>query len=366
MKNDYQLTETIERYLAGRMSPGELAEFEQLRKEHTEIEGAIAEHRQFIGMIKHYGERTELERRLNAIHQEIDVHALVEQVTVHPPWIVSLWRNHHSKISVAASVAIFAILSTMFFTGYFNNNDTNRITQLSSRVDYIAKQTIAIKQQVQSSHNGLRILPKVGPTNQGSGFALTSSGYIVTNYHVIKDADSVYVENANGDSYHAKVIYVETQYDIAILKIDDKSFEGLGALPYTFKKGKSDLGEEVWNYGYPDNEPNYGSGSISSAFGINGDSTSYRVSVPVNPGASGSPLIDAKGNIIGIVNLKQIQVEGAHFAVKSSYLLKAIDDIPVDSLKGKLILNSKNTLAGLSRPQQIKKLGNYVFKVNRF
>jgi serine protease Do len=50
---------------------------------------------------------------------------------------------------------------------------------------------------------------------------LSSNGYIATDYHVINGADSVYVQNAAGESFHAKVIYSEPQYDMAILQIND-------------------------------------------------------------------------------------------------------------------------------------------------
>src|SRR5579863_1079506 len=108
---DEQLLEVIERYLNGEMSADERKVFEQFRMENAEVDQRVVEHQQFTGMLKQYGERVELENRLNAIHQEIDVHALTEEVIIHPSWIVQLWRDHHSKISVAASIAIFAILA---------------------------------------------------------------------------------------------------------------------------------------------------------------------------------------------------------------------------------------------------------------
>jgi len=107
----------------------------------------------------------------------------------------------------------------------------------------------------------------------------------------------------------------------------------------------------------------FGLGALTSATGYQGDTTEYQVSIPVNPGNSGGPLLDDKGNVIGIINAKQTQVAGAAFAVKSAYLLKAIQNIPSDSLSKSLTLNTKNTLAGLSRTQQLKKLKNYVFMV---
>jgi serine protease Do len=59
----------------------------------------------------------------------------------------------------------------------------------------------------------------------------------------------------------------------------------------------------------------------------------------------------------------QTQTEGASYAIKTGYFYKAIQNVPQDSLSGKLSLGNKNTLAGLSRVQQIKKMQNYVFMV---
>src|SRR5207253_942207 len=108
----------------GEMNADERKVFEQFRTENAEVDQRVIEHQQFTGMLKQYGERVELESRLNAIHREIDVHALTEEVIIHPSWIVQLWRDHHSKISVAASIAIFAILATLFVTGKMDNNSS--------------------------------------------------------------------------------------------------------------------------------------------------------------------------------------------------------------------------------------------------
>src|ERR1700744_4322007 len=118
---DEQLLEVIERYLNGEMNADERRAFEQLRMENAEVDGKVIEHQQFTSLLKQYGERVQLENRLNAIHLEIDVHAIAEEVTIRPSWIVDMWRHHHSKISVAASIAIFAVLATLFVTGSLNN-----------------------------------------------------------------------------------------------------------------------------------------------------------------------------------------------------------------------------------------------------
>eukprot|EP01039_Chlorochromonas_danica_P013053 gene13053-15057_t len=122
------------------MTKAERSGFEALRSENADVNAKVAEHKQFTNLIKQYGERLELEQRLNAIHDEIDVHALEEELMIQPSFIVKLWRNHHSKISVAASIAIFAVLCTLFFTGYLNNRETN-YRMLKGEVDKIARKT---------------------------------------------------------------------------------------------------------------------------------------------------------------------------------------------------------------------------------
>jgi len=356
--SESQWLEVVERYLNGEMSGDELARFELLRAENAEVNNRVLEHRHFTGLIKQYGERLDLEKRLDDLHKEIDIHALKEELTIHPIWIVKLWRNHHSKISVAASIAIFAVLFTLFVTGYLTNRESKyeflglKIKQLESKVNRLNPHP------VNTSNPG---------NYQGTGFAISSNGYIVTGYHVIRNADSVYVQNAEGKSFRAKIIYTEPQTDIAILEITDTSFVNLSPLPYDIKKTDGDIGENLFTLGYPRDVMVLGAGYLTASTGINSDNTSdsttYQVSIPVNHGNSGGPLFDNKGNLIGIINARETHVEGAHFAVKSSFLLKAIQDIPSDSLKKTLNINSKNVLAGLNRVDQIKKLQNYVFMV---
>ena len=361
MSENNQLTETIERYLNGEMTKAERAQFEELRAKDASVNTKVAEHKHFINLVRQYGERLELERRLDAIHDEIDVHALEDELMIHPSWVVRMWRNHHSKISVAASIAIFAALCTLFFTGYLNNKNAN-YGQLAGKISKLENDQTRLT-------NTVKNLPvqrpqMINPGNfRGTGFAISTNGYIVTDNHVIQHADSVYVQAADGKSYRTKVVYTEPVNDIAILEITDPSFKPLAPLPYTFKKTETDLGEGVFTIGYPKDNIVLGSGLLTSSTGDRGDTTQYQISALLDYGHSGGPLLDTKGNIIGIINGKQTRVAGAAFAVKTNYLLKAIKNIPADSLNKPLNANGKNMLAGLARPQQIKKLENYVFMV---
>jgi serine protease Do len=119
--------------------------------------------------------------------------------------------------------------------------------------------------------------------------------------------------------------------------------------------------------GFPREEIVYGEGYLSSQTGYRGDSTAYQVAISVNPGNSGGPLLDEKGNVIGIISGKQTSSEGATFAIKTDYLFRAISSIPTDSLKNNSIrMSRKNVLAKLARKDQIKKIQESVYMVKVF
>ena len=356
--NDGKLLEEIERYLNGEMTATERKQFETLSNSDAAIAAKIAEHKEFVKTLKMYSDRLALENRLNAIHDEIDVHTLTEELMVHPSWVVRLWRNHHSKISVAASIAIFAVLCTLFVTGGFNDQEAKYV-QLSRKVGNLENSTRQLKQKVAQTAG--RTASYSMDKLRGTGFAITSNGLIATAYHVIRGNDSVYVQNTAGRLFKAKVVYTEPESDIAILKIADTAFKNLAAIPYTFKRSESDLAESVYTYGYSQDAGVYGEGKLTSANGLNDDSLDYQISVLVNPGDSGAPLLDARGNIIGIINGKETHLEGMNFAIKSSYLLDAIDSL--NKSDNKVYLNTKNTLSTLNTVQQLKKVRNYVFMV---
>ncbi len=358
--NEPLLPDLIERYLKHQLSEQESMEFDLLRKSDPGLNNRIAEHQQLIKTMADWQQRLDFETKLNAIHEEINIDAVKEALGIRENKIITLWRNHHSKISVAASIAIFTVMMTLFFTGYFQNQQSH-YNALRRDLDKVKRSQNALIRDI-TGKSVRKTNPNPGNFG-GTGFALTTSGDIITNYHVIEGADSVYVQNSNGESYKATAIYTNKDYDLAVLHITDTTFKHLSALPYAFKRTKADLGEDVITLGYPKDSVVIGKGYLSSFTGFDNDSLAYQVAVPVNQGNSGSPLLDSYGNIIGIIKGKQTQADGAAFATKSTYLMKAIQAIPADSSGKKIYLNSKNTLSKLNREQQFKKLQNYVFMV---
>lgn len=359
MKSEIDLIKRIEAYLFQEMTEEEIQAFEKERKSNAALDHKVVEHLDFLKAIKSFGEKRDLKIAMNNIHDELDVEALKEELLEKPAFIVAMWSKYKRNLAVAASVAIVFTLITLLFTGQFDKEShSSNYSELKRDMETIKRSQNALIRNINSSSQ---------PTDKsrfgGTGFALSSNGYIVTNYHVVKGADSIYVQNNKGESFKVQTIYIDPAFDIAVLQINDPAFKDLASLPYTFKKTSADLGEDVYTIGYPKDDVVYGKGYLSSATGFGGDSIAYQISIPVNPGNSGGPLMDSRGNVIGIVSGKQTQADGAAFAIKSDFLLKAINNIPQDSLKQKLVVNKRNTLAGLNRTQQIKKMQDYIFIV---
>ena len=359
MKSEIDLIKRIEAYLFEEMSDSDITDFEKERKNDAALDHKVVEHLDFLKSIKSFGENKALKAQMNLIHDELDIYSLKEEVEERPSNIISLWKKNKKNLGIAASVAIIVTVCTVFVMNQINPVDQiSNYSELKRDMETIKRSQNALIRNINSKNQ-----PKDISQYGGTGFAISSNGYLVTNYHVVKGADSVYVQNNKGEAFKAQTIYIDPSTDIAVLQITDHNFQSLSTLPYTFKKSKADLGEDVFTIGYPKDDVVYGKGYLSSATGYGGDSIAYQVSIPVNPGNSGGPLMDSRGNVIGIISGKQTQADGAAFAVKSDFLLKAFNSIPQDSLNKKIVLGKKNTLTGLNRSQQIKKMQDFIFIV---
>lgn len=174
----------------------------------------------------------------------------------------------------------------------------------------------------------------VETASAGSGFVLTADGYIVTNHHVIDNANTVKVTLYDGDTYDATVIGSDEDYDIAVLKID-----AAGLQPVTL--GDSDtlnVGDHVLAVGNPLGELTFSmSGGMVSSVNraINVDGTPFNMiqtDTSINPGNSGGPLLNQFGEVVGIVSAKYSSyssesVEGLGFAIPMNDVLAMIQDI---------------------------------------
>lgn len=159
----------------------------------------------------------------------------------------------------------------------------------------------------------------------GSGFAISSDGYIITNFHVISDKyfdkfSEIKVILSNGEEVSAKIVRVNREKDLALLKVEH-NFE----IAFKIEESKSYKKlMEVYTVGTPKSielGQTVSLGILSNERKVN-NSNLLQLSMSVNPGNSGGPLFDKAGNLHGIIQSKLVgyATEGVSFAIPS-YLL---------------------------------------------
>lgn len=170
--------------------------------------------------------------------------------------------------------------------------------------------------------------------SSGSGFIYTADGYIVTNQHVVANASSINVTLYTGDTYPATLVGSDSDYDVAVLKIDAKD------LPAVTLGSSTDVnvGDTVMAIGNPLGELTFSmSQGIVSCVNraINVEGTPFnmiQVDASINPGNSGGPLMNLYGEVVGIVSAKyssyaNTTVEGLGFAIPINDVQSIIKDI---------------------------------------
>jgi S1-C subfamily serine protease len=376
----------FEAYSRGELAAPARADLEARLAADPALALRYADFAELTDTMRTYGRHEQLRQQLRGIHAgmvkgetaslKAEVDALKKQTATSPMLRISrterklreFWSGHRATVGVAASVAVLAVFGTLLGLEMWRTAKTQPsmygYQMLRREVNKLKHNQNELTQTVNKI--GAPV-PFVKPSKfSGTGFALTADGYIVTSYHVIEKADSILIESRDQQSFNAEPVYSDKLHDLAILRITDKRFTGFGRLPYTFKAGQADLGERVYTLGYPREDVVYGEGALSARSGFEGDTAFYQISIPVNPGNSGGPLLDGQGNLIGVVSGRQNDVESAAFATKSSYLVRLVDSLQNAQPAAPYRLPKSNQLAGAARPQQLRKLQDYVFVVRVF
>jgi S1-C subfamily serine protease len=170
--------------------------------------------------------------------------------------------------------------------------------------------------------------------SSGSGFLLWQTALIVTCNHVVEGASKITVHFASGSSYDARVLARDANNDIAVLSLVGFSpvQEGLRLS----MQNQIAAGDQVHALGYPlgealSRQPSIVSGQVSSTLGMEDSPTEFRMSTPINPGNSGGPILNDRGDVLGIAvsGIRGRTVEGISFGIKITTALPLLQQVGV-------------------------------------
>ena len=208
----------------------------------------------------------------------------------------------------------------------------------------------------------------------GSGFILTSDGYIATNYHVVQDASTITVVLNSGKQYDAQVIGYDADADLAVVKINASNLTAATL-------GNSDAaadGEFVVAIGSPGGIDFAGSSTFGIISAVNRqiaitdtrNMTVIQTDAAINPGNSGGPLVNMNGQVIGInaMKLSSSNYEGMGFAIPISAAKPILDDIrkngtKTDSSANNIISGNSNGSGSGSNPSASAPASNVSFGI---
>jgi S1-C subfamily serine protease len=360
---DTTLLDTIERYIRGEMSPEEKAQFEQLRNTNPEVDQLVVEHSLFMDKFAQYGVIQQFKNQLKDVHnQYVREGGIVEQ---RPAIVVTLWKKYKRTVFVAASIAgITALVISGLISLLSPKVKPSQLEYLSGQIAAQGYKLNKLDTKVNSAET-----PVPSFSRGGTGFLVDGKGYLVTAAHIFKNATQVEVQNSLGE-YHARIIQLDRQADLALLKIEDTTYHAFTSLPYGISKSGAELGEDVFTLGYPRPEIVYGKGYMSAKTGYQGDTTNFQLTIAANPGNSGTPVLNNDGEVVGMVSSAQQNAQGMVFAVRSRNIFQALEAmrsdstlLSTDSTISRLKIPVNSFMKGMERKTQLKRLEDYIFIV---
>lgn len=197
----------------------------------------------------------------------------------------------------------------------------------------------------------------------GTGFFISADGLLVTNHHVIADAESVSIRTPDGTVKTAKVLASDRHNDLAVLKV-----KTAGTVPFLRLRHSETVvrGVRVLAIGYPLTriqglEAKVTDGIVSSLSGLQDDPRMLQITNAIQPGNSGGPLLGQDGAVIGIVTARLAEdvvkretgatPQSVNYAVKSSYLVELLS---ASTLRGRVRVH-RATLATIQSEEIVRR-----------
>lgn len=171
-------------------------------------------------------------------------------------------------------------------------------------------------------------------SSQGTGFYVSEVGHVLTNQHVIDGCATITVTRVGSAPIKARLVAADATNDLAVLDTDRPT----PSVPPLAMRAR--IGESVYAFGFPLNgilatTGNFTIGNVTATAGLNDDTRHIQVSVPIQPGNSGGPLVDQYGNVVGVIvsklnalkmaSLTSDLAQNVNFAIKTTIALNFLE-----------------------------------------
>lgn len=359
------LIDAAERYFRGEMNAEEKAYFDQLRKNNPDVDRTVLEYLHFLADLEKIGDQHQLTSKMAEARRRMMAEGLLQPRQGKLVSLGQLWTRYKRTISVAASIAVIVSALCASLISAFSTKKQTNIRPLVEKIREQDAKYRRLENKLGEIDEKQNATPSAETHFRATGFLIDPvNQYLVTNAHVAREAKHrVIVENQKGEQFSAEVAYINTDNDLALLRITDPEFRRLPALPYSIRKSENELGDQVYMLGYPKQEIVYTEGYVSARNGYGMDTIFCQLNTQALEGNSGSPVINTYGEVVGIVSSKENNAEGVVYAIKSSNLYHCLNEMKKVQETAEIQIVSKPSLRKYDRITQIKKVQDYVFMV---
>ena len=241
------------------------------------------------------------------------------------------------------NIVIILVVLALGVTGtlYFVNNDSSDNTLVKKNVNITSNDSIS--ESIDKVYDSVVVVNNYRGshlTGYGSGFVYKKDnkyGYIMTNNHVVEDADEVIVTLSNGEDVPATVLGTDSYMDVAVLRIDEDKVLQVAEIG---DSTESKLGDTVFTVGTPVSTEYAGTVTKGIISGENREITvtnngseymmeAIQIDASINPGNSGGPLVNINGEVIGVNSVKLVEssVEGMGFAIPIEVAMSQVEKL---------------------------------------
>jgi S1-C subfamily serine protease len=231
-----------------------------------------------------------------------------------------------------------------------------RLTKIDANKNRVERKKLPENKQKETTPKAAKVIrdDEVFSAASGTGFIVTDKGHIITNNHVVKGCDNVKAHQ-NGKDYPATVIATDSVNDLALLKTTLTTKD-----VFSLSSKNAFLMQDIFVAGYPfgkliSSSVKITKGIVSALTGIGNNYSNMQIDAAIQPGNSGGPIINEKGNVIGVAVAKLslakavkdwgVVPEGTNFGIKSSVVRNFMESNNINPMRPRTSSITKQQLA---------------------